>query len=55
MGDSNDIERLFQKEFKLPKYKTKRWVVINDQSRGIYTDANLIKYDCRPHKEELVA
>jgi len=55
MGDSNDIERLFQKEFRLPKYKTKRWVTINDQNRNVYNDSNLVKYDCRPHKEELVA
>jgi len=55
MGDSNDIERLFQKEFRLPKYKTKRWVIINDNSRGNYTGSNLVKYDCKAHKEELVA
>lgn len=53
MGDSSDIERIFQHEIKLPKYKTKRWVIVPDSNKGNYNYP--IKYECREHKDKLVA
>jgi hypothetical protein len=53
MGDSLDIERLFQKEFKIPKYKTKRWIVVPDSNNNNYTTP--LKYVCKEHKDKLVA
>ena len=53
MGDSSDIERIFQKDFTLPKYKTKRWIVVPDSNKGNYTSP--LSYECRDHKDKLVA
>ena len=53
MGDSNDIERIFQHELKLPKYKTKRWIIIPDSNNNNYNQ--LLSYNCKEHKDKLVA
>jgi hypothetical protein len=53
MGDSLDIERLFQKDFKIPKYKTKRWIIIPDSNNNNYNQ--LLSYNCKEHKDKLVA
>jgi hypothetical protein len=55
MGDFNDIERLFQNEMKLPQFKTKRWIIIPDSNKNNYNDHMLIKYNCKDHKDKLVA
>ena len=52
MGDSNDIERIFQHELKLPKYKTKRWIVIPDSNNNQYNQP--LSYNCKEHKDKLV-
>ena len=53
MGDSNDIERIFQDELKLPKYQAKRWINVPDSNKGDYNSA--LRYDCKEHKDKLVA
>ena len=53
MGDSNDIERIFQRDFKIPKYRTKRWIVIPDSNNNNYN--KLLSYNCKEHKDKLVA
>ena len=53
MGDSNDIERIFQHELKLPKYQAKRWIMVPDSNKGDYNSA--LRFDCKEHKDKLVA
>jgi len=53
MGDSTDIERLFQKNMKLPKYKTKRWIIIPDRNNN--NNNQLLSYNCIDHKDKLIA
>ena len=42
MGDSNDIERIFQHDLTLPKYQAKRWIIVPDSNNGNYNSCSHI-------------